>query len=271
MPKVNANGVTINYERQGSGEPLVLIPYLAADNACYAFQVADYAKHFTCFSLDLRGTGASDKPDGAYSTELFADDVAAFMQVVGITRAHVAGLSLGAAIAMWLGVKHPERVLSLSLHGGWTKTDPFLKTVVESWQVMATALSSVPETTIRGIFPWCFTPELYAAKPEYIQSLADFVRSRPAQPVSAFLQHSNAVAAHDIDGIGRITAPTLITCGRRDALTSNRFAEPMKAQIRNAELLVFEGCSHAPLYENVQAFNEQTLQFLQRQSGAGVA
>ena len=134
------------------------------------------------------------------------------MQVVGITRGHVAGLSLGAAIAMWLGVKRPERVLSLSLHGGWTKSDPFLKTVVESWQVMATALSSVPETTIRGIFPWCFTPELYAAKPEYIQSLADFVRSRPAQPVSAFLQHSNAVAAHDIDGIDRITAPTLITC-----------------------------------------------------------
>ena len=63
MPKVNANGITINYERQGSGEPLVLIPYLAADHACYAFQVADYAKHFTCFSLDLRGTGASDKPD----------------------------------------------------------------------------------------------------------------------------------------------------------------------------------------------------------------
>jgi pimeloyl-ACP methyl ester carboxylesterase len=94
MPKVNANGVTINYERQGSGEPLVLIPYLAADNACYAFQVADYAKHFTCFSLDLRGTGASDKPDGVYSTELFADDVAAFMQVVGITRAHVAGYRL---------------------------------------------------------------------------------------------------------------------------------------------------------------------------------
>ena len=97
------------------------------------------------------------------------------------------------------------------------------------------------------------------------------MRSRPAQPVTAFLQHSNAVAAHDIDGIDRITAPTLITCGRRDALTSTRFAEPMKAQIRNAELLVFENCSHAPLYENVQAFNEQTLRFLQRQSGAGVA
>ena len=57
MPKVKVNDITINYETQGSGEPLILIPYLAADNACYAFQVADYAKHFTCISLDPRGAG----------------------------------------------------------------------------------------------------------------------------------------------------------------------------------------------------------------------
>ena len=55
MPKVKANSITMNYEQQGAGEPLVLIPYLAADNACYAFQVADYAKHFTCISIDPRG------------------------------------------------------------------------------------------------------------------------------------------------------------------------------------------------------------------------
>src|SRR3984957_21320322 len=70
VPKIKVNDITINYETQGSGEPLVLIPYLAADNACYAFQVADYAKHFTCISLDPRGAGETDKPDGAYSTEL---------------------------------------------------------------------------------------------------------------------------------------------------------------------------------------------------------
>ena len=61
---LKANGITINYEQQGTGEPLVLIPYLAADHACYAFQVADYAKQFTCISLDPRGTGETDKPDG---------------------------------------------------------------------------------------------------------------------------------------------------------------------------------------------------------------
>src|SRR4029434_2443603 len=113
MPKVRAGNITLNYDQQGSGEPLVLIPYLAADYACYAFQVADYAKHFTCISLDLRGTGKSDNPDGDVSIEMYADDVAAFMQAYGMPQAHVFGLSLGAAVGMWVAAKHPNRVKSL--------------------------------------------------------------------------------------------------------------------------------------------------------------
>jgi len=268
MPKIKAGNLTMNYVQEGAGEPLILIPYLAADHACYAFQVAEYAKHFTCISLDLRGTGETDKPEGAYSTELLADDVAAFMQAAGIQKAHISGLSLGAAIGMWLAAKHPDKVQSLSLHSGWPKTDLFIKTVVEGWQVMAKALESVPQMIIRAIFPWCFTPELYAAKPDYIQSLADFVLSRPAQPLAAFIQQSNAAIAHDVEAqLGRITAPTQITFGRYDLATSTRFADRMKGSIRNSELLVFEGCAHAPLYENVADFNDRTWQFLKRHAG----
>ena len=265
MPKVKANNITMNYDQQGTGEPLILIPYLAADYACYAFQVAEYAKHFTCLSVDLRGTGESDKPEGEYSTELLADDVAAFMKAVGIEKAHISGMSLGAAAGMWLAAKYPDKVKSLSLHSGWTKTDPFLKTVVEGWQVTAKAVESVAEMVILSIFPWCLTPELYAAKPEYIQALADFVRGRPAQPLAAFLQQSNAVMAHDVEQhLGRISAPTQITIGQRDLLTSTRFADRMKGNIRGSELLIFEGCTHAPLYEKVEEFNQKTLAFLQR-------
>jgi len=93
--------------------------------------VAEYARHFTCISIVLRGTGESDKPEGVYSTELFADDIAAFMQAVGIQSAHISGLSLGAASGMWLAAKYPNRIKSLSLHSGWRKTDAFIKTVVE--------------------------------------------------------------------------------------------------------------------------------------------
>ena len=264
MPKVRANNITINYDQQGTGESLILIPYLAADYACYAFQVAEYAKHFTCISIDLRGTGESDKPEGAYSTELFADDIAAFMQAVGIPSAHISGLSLGAASGMWLAAKYPARVKSLSLHSGWAKTDAFLKTVAEGWQLAAKALGSVPEMVILSIFPWCFTPELYTAKPEYIQSLAAFVRGRPEQPLAAFLQESNAVIAHDVTAqLGQIRAPTQITFGRHDMVTSTRFADQLTGAIRGAQLVVFEGCAHAPLYEKVEEFNQKTLAFLQ--------
>ena len=265
MPKVRANNLTINYDQQGTGEPLILIPYLAADCACYAFQLAEYAKHFTCISLDPRGAGETDKPGGVYSTELLADDVAAFMEVIGVQQAHVSGLSLGAAIGMWLAAKYPDRVKSLSLHSPWPKTDAFLKTVVEGWQVMARGSGTVAEMVLRGILPWCFTPELYAAKPDYIQSLGDFVRSRPAQPLEAFVQQSNAVIAHDVESqLGRIRAPTQITFGGRDLLTSTRFADRLRTAIRGSEVVIFEECAHAAMYERVDEFNQRTLAFLRQ-------
>jgi pimeloyl-ACP methyl ester carboxylesterase len=268
MPTVRANGIDIYYEVQGEGEPLVLIPYLAADQACYAFQVADYAKQFTCFTVDNRGAGLSGKPEGSYSTELLADDVAAFMQAAGIDRAHISGLSLGAATGMWLAAKHPEKVKTLSLHSAWPRTDPFLTVIVEGWRIMAQALDDVTDMVIKGIFPFCFTPELYAARPEYIDSLADFVRSRPMPPVNAFLRQSAAVLAHDAqDVLGQIQAPTQITFGRHDIVTSTRFADPLTAAIPDSELVIFEDCAHAPIYENVTGFNERTLAFLGRHTG----
>jgi len=268
MPTVHANGIDIYYEVQGEGEPLVLIPYLAADQACYAFQVADYAGEFTCYTVDLRGAGQTSKPDGTYTTELLADDVAAFMQAAGLERAHVSGLSLGAATGMWLAAKHPALVKTLSLHSAWPRTDAFLQVVVEGWRIMAEALGSVTDMVIKGIFPWCFTPGLYAERPEYIESLADFVRGRPMPPVEAFVRQSGAVLSHDADGVlSTIQAPTQVTFGSADMVTSTRFADRLTSAIPSAELVVFEGCAHAPIYENATEFNERTLAFLRRHSG----
>jgi pimeloyl-ACP methyl ester carboxylesterase len=268
MPKIRAGNIQMNYDQQGKGEPLILIPYLAADHACYAFQVAELAKHYDCISVDLRGTGESDKPGGVQSTQMYADDVASLMQELGIARAHVFGVSLGGATGMWLAATHPERVKSLSLHSAWPKSDAYLKVVVQSWQTMAKALNSVPDMVIQGILPYCLTPELYASKPEYIQSLADFVRSRPRQLVEAFLQQSEAVLAHDAQSqLGRIRAPTQITFGRHDSVTSTRFLEPLQLGIKDAESHVFENCAHAAIYEDVAGFNAKSLEFLRRHSG----
>ena len=90
--------------------------------------------------------------------------------------------------------------------------------------------------------------------------------------VPAFIHQSNAVLAHDVEAsLARIVAPTQITVGRHDQLTSTRFADRLKSGIRNSELLVFDGCAHAALYENVADFTLRTLAFLRRHAGAAVA
>jgi pimeloyl-ACP methyl ester carboxylesterase len=263
MPRVEALGVTVNHEEQGDGEPLLLIPYLAADNACYAFQLPAYTEHFRCISVDLPGSGESDMPDGPYSTEGYADQLAGFLDAIDVERAHVAGVSLGAAVAMQLAARHPERVRSLSLHSAWATTDLYLKTILEMWRALARGLPTVADAVIQGVFPLCFTPGMYVERPEFVDGLIDFVRSRPAQPLDAFLAQSDAVIAHDAAPVlGDITAPTLITFGAHDIVTSTRFADALSGGIADSEVVVFEHLSHAGLHEDAEAFNRATLDFL---------
>jgi pimeloyl-ACP methyl ester carboxylesterase len=266
MPRVEVDGLTINYDVQGEGEPLLLIPYTSADHACWAFQLPAYTEQFTCIAIDLPGSGESDKPPGPYSTEGHADQVAALLDAIGIERAHVAGMSFGGAVGIHLAARHPGRVRSLSLHSAWHASDDYLKTVVEQWRTLAPALPTVADVVIQGIFPWCFTPEMYVERPEFVDTLEDFVRGRPAQPLDAFLAQTDAVIAHDASAaLNEIDAPTLITFGARDLVCSTRFAEPLNDGIAGSELVVFEHLSHAGLHEDPETFNHATLDFLLRQ------
>jgi pimeloyl-ACP methyl ester carboxylesterase len=268
MPRIDVDGVTINYDVQGDGEPLLLLPYLAADHACYAFQLPAYTEHFSCIAVDLPGSGESDKPPGPYSTETYADQLSGFLGAIGIEQAHVAGVSLGASVATHLAARHPERVRSLSLHSAWDRTDEYLRTVLALWRSLAGTLPTVADAVIDGIFPFCFTPEMYVERPDYAQALADFVRGRPAQPVEAFLWQTDAVLGHDASqALGQIKVPTLVTFGAHDLVTSTRFAEPLTNGITGSELVVFEQLSHAGLHEDPDTFNGATLDFLLRQTG----
>ena len=254
MPLANVDGLAINYDVQGEGDPLLLIPYLSADHACYAFQLPAYTEHFTCIAIDLPGTGASDKPPGPYSTETYAEQVAGFLAAIGVESAHIAGVSLGAGVAMHLAARHPGRVRSLSLHSAWDRSDAYLKTCIETWRTLARSLPTVADMVIHGIFPFCFTPEMHAERPDHVDALVDFVRSRPAQPLEAFLAQ-----------LADIEAPALITFGARDLVCSTRFADPLTSGIARSELVVFDHLLHAGLHEDPETFNRTTLDFLRRQ------
>jgi len=234
MPQADVDGLTINYDVQGEGQPLLLIPYTSADHACYAFQLPAYTDHFSCIAVDLPGSGESDKPAGPYSTAGYADQLAAFLSAVGIERAHVAGMSLGAAVGMHLAARHPGRVRSLSLHSGWHASDDYLKIVVEVWRTLASALPTVADVVIEAVFPWCFTPEMYVDRPEFVDTLMAFVRSRPVQPVHAFVAQIDAVVAHDASAVlGEIDVPTLVTSV--PVTSSARHGSPSRSRAASPE------------------------------------
>jgi pimeloyl-ACP methyl ester carboxylesterase len=268
MPRVDVNGVSINYAVEGEGEPLLLIPYLAADHACYAFQLPAYTAQFQCISVDLPGSGESDMPAGPYSTDGYADQMAGFLDGIGVERAHVAGVSLGASVASHLAARHPAKVKTVSLHSAWDSTDGYLRAVLTMWRSLADGVPAIADVVIEGIFPFCFTPETYRDRPEFMAGLEDFVRSRPAQPKEAFLAQTEAVLGHDCaPTLGDIKAPTLITYGAEDQVTSTRFLEPLSNGIADSEVVVFDNVSHAALHEDAEAFNRATLDFLSRHQG----
>ena len=263
MPRAEVPGASIHFEQQGRGEPLLLIPCLASDNACWAFQVPAYSEHFTCISVDLPGCGESPAPDGRPSTERQADELVALLDDLGVESAHVAGVSLGAAVGMQLAARHPGRVRSLSLHSAWHVTDAFMRACMASWRTQARAAPSIADFVVEGIFPWVFTPEMYAERPEVLAQFGEIVHTRPAQSLAGFTAQSQSVVDHDASAVlGDIAAPTLVTFGARDLLTSTRFAPPLLEGIADARLVVFDHLSHAGFNEDPDAFTAATLEFL---------
>jgi 3-oxoadipate enol-lactonase len=112
---------------------------------------------------------------------------------------------------------------------------------------------------------------MYVDRPAFLDTLVDFVRSRPAQPIDAFLAQTEAVITHDSGPVlGEIDVPTLITVGAHDLICSPRVAERLNRRIGGSELVVFEHLSHAGLHEDPETFNRATLDFLLRQPTGSV-
>ena len=116
---------------------------------------------------------------------------------------------------------------------------------------------------VEGVFPWVFTPEMYAERPEVLEQFAEVVRTRPSQPLEGFMAQSQAVLDHDASAVlGDVASPTLLTFGGRDLLTSTRFAAPLVDGIPDARLVVFDHLFHCGFNEDPDAFTAVMLDFL---------
>jgi pyruvate dehydrogenase E2 component (dihydrolipoamide acetyltransferase) len=113
---VEVDGIRIRYSRQGTGEPAIaLIHGFGGDLDNWLFNVGPLAARAEVVALDLPGHGQSAIAVPGTSVEALARFVVSFLDQLGIGRCHLAGHSLGAAVAAQLALDHPDRVAGLVL------------------------------------------------------------------------------------------------------------------------------------------------------------
>jgi pimeloyl-ACP methyl ester carboxylesterase len=192
---------------------------------------------------DQRGLGDSEIPPGPYTMADYAADAAALLDHAGWERARVIGVSFGGMVAQELAVTWPERVERLALlctspGGAGGASYPLHE------------LAALPEAERDrvglALLDSRFTPEWLAAHPSD-QALADMMAARrsgsktPEQLRGEELQ-LEARSRHDVsERLERVTSPTLVACGRFDAIAPPSNGEAIAARIPRAELRIYEG------------------------------
>jgi pimeloyl-ACP methyl ester carboxylesterase len=230
------------YEVHGAGDPILLITGFGL--GCSLLRpVIDEAPDGTRFIVyDHPGIGRSDRGGFAYTTGLLATSAVQVLDHLGLPAAHIAGMSLGGAIAIELALRVPERVSSLALLSTTAAgplhrhTDPI-------------ALAHVSARVLAGSIArrrvW-FGPALYS--PNHIRSGG----TRPSQAhaakasVAALIGQATAAGLHDRSrSLKRITARTLVVHGEADALLPVANGRALAAGIPGARLIVLPGAGHA--------------------------
>jgi pimeloyl-ACP methyl ester carboxylesterase len=123
MAKISApDGVKLYVETVGSGTPVVFVHEYAGDYRSWEAQVRYFCRQHRCVTYSQRGYPPSDVPSdpGRYSQDVARDDVIAVMDALGIDKAHVVGHSMGGYTALHVGIRYPQRCLSVTAAGcGW--------------------------------------------------------------------------------------------------------------------------------------------------------
>jgi pimeloyl-ACP methyl ester carboxylesterase len=123
MPKIRtSDGVNLYYEEAGTGTPVVFVHEFAGDFRTWEPQMRRFSRSHRCITYSQRGYPPSDIPDDAarYGQDVARSDVIALMDALKIEKAHVVGHSMGAYTALHVGIRHPQRCISVTAAGcGW--------------------------------------------------------------------------------------------------------------------------------------------------------
>jgi len=233
------------YVIEGSGPLVVLIHGVGARLENWDLVCERLAHRFQVLRYDLRGHGRSTHLPGPYSLPLFADDLRALFEHIGIRKAHVAGHSLGAMVAQMFCLEHADCVDRLALLSAVAG-----RTQEERQRVMARTnliRTGPPGEHFRNSVSRWFSDAFIAANPDLIAAYA--ARNAENDP-DCYSSAYRVLAAEDLDlELEGISLPTLIATGELDVGSNPRMSELIHRRIKGSTLRILHGLKHAILLE----------------------
>lgn len=265
MPKAPVNGISMYYEVQGKGVPLIMIQGFAGNHQAWFFQTPVFRKCYKVIIFDNRGVGKSGRSGEPYTIKTMADDVIALMDYLGIDKAHILGVSMGGLAAQEVAISHPERVIKLVLGSTFAETE---RNDVHPELMKALGVREGDTSVDTGNIDFrklmnfmvssAFNKRLYR-----MVLLTLSRRSMESIDASGYLEQMAAVTSYStLDRLHLIKAPTLVLTGTGDRIVSPSMSDLLASRIPNATLVKVKGGSHAFFMEMRGRFNKEVLDFL---------
>jgi 3-oxoadipate enol-lactonase len=259
--RISVGDIELHVRIDGTDGPWVILSHaLGADHTLWDATAAHLAGRYRVLRYDIRGHGKSDAPVGAYTMIRLADDVAALMDAVQAPQAHFVGLSLGGMIGQTLGVRHAERLLSLTL------ADTTRRTPMEAHPMWHERIGHAEAHGMAGVADgalqrWLTAP-WRASHPEQVARIRQMLLDTP---VHGYVGACLAIVEYDLDqAISRIHCPTLVVVGEKDQGTPVAEAEAIARAIPGARLEIVPDAAHLPHIEQAERFQTILDTFLGR-------
>jgi pimeloyl-ACP methyl ester carboxylesterase len=275
---IEVNGVNLWHRVTGEGEPVVgihgagfghfnLDPVTPAIAAA-GFRVVDY---------DQRGYGVSDKPLQHYDMEVWADDLAALLDVLGIERAHVHGTSMGGMVAQVFAGKYPQRTISVVINCSAARLGVTGRLIFKNWIDIARLDPDGPGSRILAeLITWQALSKAYLEQEDEV-ALADHIQSilRDSNRVEVFTAACQAMCDMDLTPwLGRITSPALVLGGDEDVMTpwdqgpNGVGQEGIHQAIAGSEKYVIASAGHSTIFDSTEEHARVVIDFFSRHSDA---
>jgi 3-oxoadipate enol-lactonase len=256
--KVNANGISINYQIDGKeGAPwLIFSNSLMTNLSMWDDQVAALKDSFRILRYDQRGHGGTEAPSGKYSFDLLVGDVIGLMDALAIKRAHFCGISMGGMTALFLAQRHRDRFDRIIPCDCGPASSP---ASAQQWKERIDlagekGMEVLVEPTVNRWFP----PDFVATKAPVLDKIRDMIRTTPYQ---GFAGCAYALSDYDLKpGLAGIDRPTLLIVGTKDATVPG--IQQIKAAVPGAKLVEVEGAGHICNVEQPAFYTKAIRDFL---------